>query len=53
MIFLILWVKSMRGADATDLLHHGRISARRISQESPVCTTTAIDDVINRSGAQF
>ena len=52
MILLILWVKLMRGTDAADFRHHGRILARRISEKCPVCASSTVNDVINRSHAQ-
>jgi len=52
MILLIMRIKHMRGTDATDFRHYGRILARCIPKKCPVCASSAIDDVINRSCAQ-
>ena len=52
MILLILWIRSMRGADTANFRHHGRILVRRISEKCPVCASTTVDDVINRSRGQ-
>ena len=52
MILLILWVKLMRGTNAANFRHHGCILVRRIPEKSPICASSPVDDVINRSRAQ-
>lgn len=52
MILLIMRVRQMRGTDTADFCHYRRIFSRRVSKKRPVCASSTVDDVINRSRAQ-
>jgi hypothetical protein len=52
MVFLVVWIGTMRFANTTDFFHDRSLPARTISKKSPIGTPAAINDVINRRRAQ-
>ena len=42
----------MRFANTTDFFHDRSLPVRTISKKSPVCTSAAINDIVNRRRAQ-